>query len=74
MPFRPTSNAQRQREFLARNPGYYNKYNARRRAAGQQALVQTMAEFAGLRFAARVEAEATALPVPSEPLMLPPPT
>ncbi len=43
----PKSNAQRQREFRARNPGYYRKYNARakarRRAAKAMLRARTVA-------------------------------
>jgi len=32
LPFTPTSNTERQREFRERNPGYYGRLHAKRRA------------------------------------------
>jgi hypothetical protein len=58
MPFKPTSNYQRQQEFLARHPGYYQRYHAKRRAELKAALAAQQAQL-----------QATA----REPLMLPAP-
>jgi hypothetical protein len=70
----PTSNAERQRQFRARNPGYFRKYSARLRAISkkhraeqEQAAYQAQAEMAAVR-AAAVQAA-----VKREPLMLPAP-
>jgi hypothetical protein len=65
-PAPPISNTERQRRFRARNPGYFNKYNARRRGnpeatrAYLAAIVQT------------AEATVAAAATPS-PLLLPAP-
>jgi hypothetical protein len=56
----PMSNLERQRRFRASHPGYFNKYNARRRAK-KTAIVE------------EVPTEALALAAPREPLMLPAP-
>ena len=67
MPHTPTSNAERQRQFLQRHPGYYRKYNARRRAAARWALQNASAMDAAM------VAEAEAKAQKREPLMLPAP-
>lgn len=36
----PKSNAHRQREFRARNPGYYRKYHRRKKAAREAAMAR----------------------------------
>ena len=59
--FVPRSNAERQRQFRKRNPGYYGRLHARDRAA-RNARVAMM----------RLEAQ-RANSVPREPLMLPAP-
>jgi hypothetical protein len=63
LPAPPMSNTERQRQFRLRNPGYYNKYNARRSAIykGAKARIEAMAA-----------ADAAAAPAPA-PLALPAP-
>ena len=57
------SNTERQRQFRERNPGYYQRLHAKRRAQARAMLA-----------AARVEAQAqAAVVVRAEPLMLPAP-
>jgi hypothetical protein len=60
------SNYQRQRAFRERNPGYYNKYYARRKASDTHAaaawLAATQAAAAATAAAAQTAAEA---PVPA---------
>src|SRR5690242_5454100 len=76
VPCPPKSNVERQREFRKRNPGYFNKYNARQRAMAKRAkervreLIQAQAQ--ADREAARAEATLAILAKP-EPLMLPAP-
>jgi hypothetical protein len=57
---RPTSNAERQREFRRRNPGYYGRLHAKRRADAKA-------------LAAQRAAVAQLLAVKPTPLMLPAP-
>ena len=57
---KPVSNFERQRQFRERNPGYFNKYNARRRAAAEATR-------------AKIQEEARAMALQGEPLMLPAP-
>jgi hypothetical protein len=59
-PAPPMTNAERQRQFRARNPGYYGRLHARRRA-GQKAA------------AAAMNAQLMALAAKREPLLLPAP-
>src|SRR3954462_8528170 len=42
---RPNTNAERQADFLKRNPGYYQKYQARYRAAALAARERDLAEY-----------------------------
>lgn len=75
MPFAPMSNAERQRRFRARNPGYWRKYYARERAgriAAQKKVAALMRELAKARYAAAQEQPTTPL-VFKTPLMLPAP-
>jgi hypothetical protein len=56
----PISNAERQRQFRERNPGYYGRLHAKRRAAVRA-------------FAAQRAAVAAAIPARPTPLLLPAP-
>src|SRR4051812_31002826 len=71
----PASNAQRQREFCARNPGYYRKYAARRRAMAQRAQEEYVATLAAAMAAeaAAEAAKAAAETATDQPLTLPAP-
>ena len=62
--YRPSSSAERQREFLQRNPGYYRRYSARRRAQAQRAREQLIAIYAAAQAAeaAKANGEPTAAP------------
>jgi hypothetical protein len=73
LPFTPTSNAERQRQFMARNPGYYRKYNARRRGDPEQRrqAMAAMLQAAQAAEAAAVPPPVRALPAPGEQLILP---
>jgi hypothetical protein len=63
----PTSNAERQRQFVERNPGYYRKYSAQRRALEKEARERFLA-------AARAKAQAEKQAAERrEPLLLPAP-
>jgi hypothetical protein len=74
------SNAERQRKFRAANPGYFNKYNNRRKArriAAQKKVLALFKELAKAK-AAATQQQQPALPaplaIPVEPmLMLPAP-
>jgi hypothetical protein len=59
-PSPPVSNVERQRQFRERNPGYYKRLHAKRRAAVEELSAQRLAA-----------AQATV--VKREPLMLPAP-
>jgi len=74
MPHKPMSNAERQREFLRRHPGYYQRYTARRRAVAKAAREMLPALLAPMP----AEAEAVAqkrrllmLPAPVETIQIP---
>ena len=60
----PVSNAERQRNFRERNPGYYQRLQARKRA-GVRAELEAMA------MVAPTPEETLALPAPVEVLELP---
>ena len=72
----PKSNAERQREFRERNPGYFRKYYAVKRSIAKRVRARMQAEAqaaqAALIAAARAEATLAILAKP-EPLMLPAP-
>jgi hypothetical protein len=62
----PKSNNERQRAFRARNPGYYNKYYARRKAGTRHAAAAWLAAGQTAQAAAAAAAQATAeAPVPA---------
>ena len=79
MPFQcaPMSNAERQRRFRARNPGYWRKYYARERAsriAAQKKAAALVAELARARWAEfEKQAAVQLMLLPKLPLMLPAP-
>jgi hypothetical protein len=64
----PISNYERQQNFRARNPGYYNRYNARRKAAKRAAMQQPLAVMIAGQAIDAQQAQAK-----GEPLMLPAP-
>jgi hypothetical protein len=76
----PLSNAERQRLFRQRHPGYFNNYRSRQKAIADAAraghLAQCQAQFAA-QLAAEAEAQASAsreplmLPAPAEAIVLP---
>ena len=57
----PVPNTERQRQFRERNPGYYQRWHARRRAVIKAGLAEARAR----------AIETLALPAASEPLALP---
>ncbi|MEX0774383.1 MAG: hypothetical protein WD042_01580 [Phycisphaeraceae bacterium] len=63
----PVSNTERQRQFRARNPGYYGRLHAKRRAVIQARVAQMIA----LRQAMAVERVPLALPAPAVMIELP---
>ena len=72
----PKTNAERQREFRMRNPGYFRKYYAVKRSMAKRIRARMQAEAqaaqAALIAAARAEATLAILAKP-KPLMLPAP-
>ena len=69
------SNAERQRKFRAANPGYFNKYNNRRKAlriAAQKKMLALFKELAKAKVAAMQQQAATPV-MAKTPLMLPAP-
>jgi hypothetical protein len=75
----PMTNAQRQAAFRKRNPGYYQRLHAQRRAVLKAMMEQRLAAERAERAAAEAMAQATpepailALPVPTFRLALPAP-
>jgi hypothetical protein len=72
----PKSNAERQRKFRAANPGYFNKYNNRRKAqriAGQKWALGVIKALAQAKAAALQQQQQQQQPAPpqSTPLTLP---
>jgi hypothetical protein len=67
------SNAKRQREFRDRNPGYFKKYYARRKAIGLAAIARREAELKAAEAESTVAAsrERLMIPAPAEPLIFP---
>ena len=61
IPDTPIANIERQRQFRERNPGYYQRLHARKRAVIKAGLAEARAR----------AAEPLALPAASEPLALP---
>jgi hypothetical protein len=61
------SNAERQRRFRERNPGYYGRLHARRRAEAKAAVAQRLA----MAQAVAVRREPLMLPAPVELLEIP---
>ena len=66
------SNTERQRKFRQRNPGYFNKYNARKRGTAKRSEAYIRGLMQAKAQAARAEATLAILAKP-EPLMLPAP-
>jgi hypothetical protein len=66
-PAAPKSNAERQREFRERNPGYYGRLHARRRAEINAAVAQQSA----MAQVVAVRREPLMLPAPVEVLEIP---
>ena len=73
--YRATSNAERQRQFRRRNPGYYKKYyvskRARVEAAKRQAQALMLAQAEADTQLARAAAPPLMLPAPVEPVVIP---
>ncbi len=71
------SNTERQRRFRASHPGYFNKYNNRKktiRLAAQKKVIALMRELAKAKTAALQQQSVSLLKlVPKLPLMLPAP-
>ena len=70
------SNVERQRRFRARHPGYFNKYNGRRKAMRLATTAKMRAEILAMEAEARAAAQAPPAPLalPVKPiLMLPAP-
>ena len=71
------SNAERQRKFRAANPGYFNKYNNRRkgrRIAAQKKALALFKELATAKAAAMQQHQQPEIPeMAKAPLMLPAP-
>jgi hypothetical protein len=69
------TNAQRQRRFRERHPGYYGRLHARRRAGGKAAVeryrVAMQAAAAAAAQAAPARREPLALPAPAERIEIP---
>jgi len=67
---RPKSNAERQREFRQRHPGYYQRLHAKRRAAVR--AIRAQREFV-TAFAMQISSVAVyrALPAPVETIVIP---
>ena len=66
------SNAERQRRFRKRHPGYYARLHGRKRAAAKAAVARHIAAAQAATVAAATP-EPLALPARPEPLMLPTP-
>ena len=64
MPHRPMTNAERQRAFAARNPGYYRKYKARRLGADCSRDWMTVAAQIAARKAAAASADVPSTAAP----------
>ena len=71
MPNRPRSNYERQQDFLARHPGYYQRRYAKRKAATLTQLEQQQLTPATIAVTISVKKEPLMLPAPVEPLILP---
>jgi hypothetical protein len=71
-PAPPMSNNERQRRFRASHPGYFNKYNGRRKAMRKAAKEKNRAMMAALA-AAEAEKARAAAAIPAMSLMLPAP-
>src|SRR5688572_10359751 len=71
----PMSNTERQRKFRAANPGYFNKYNNRRKAhriAAQKKVLKLFKELAKAKAAALQQQQQQPAPPAPPPLTLPP--
>jgi hypothetical protein len=67
IPAPPMSNTERQRQFRERNPGYYGRLHARRRAGENVAAAQLQAAAQAMA----MKREPLALPAPAEKLEIP---
>src|SRR4051794_23059305 len=75
-PVPPMSNSERQRKFRASHPGYFNKYNGRRRTIAKNAKARVIAMLRAQAAEANIATVAPAIftiPVPTVRLALPAP-